>query len=130
MASHNLAVVLGEVDNHITLGVVEGALCRLGVLPLLSVAGCDLAKLGGIAQDGRISSVVQLRVVGRGTEISWRAISYAASRTRLLQEEAYFFPAATASEFSWALAPAASASKARVEVEVEGIVKSLLQESE
>lgn len=69
MATQNLAVVLGEVDDHVALGVVPCALLGLGVVPLLSVARSDLAELVGIAQDGDVGAVIQLAIVGGGTKV-------------------------------------------------------------
>lgn len=63
MASQDLAVVLGKVGDHIALAVVECALGRLGVVPLLCVAGSDLTELVRVTQDGHIVRVVQLAIV-------------------------------------------------------------------
>lgn len=70
MAPQDLAVVLSKVDDHIALGVVERALGRLSVVPLLRVAGSDLAELIGITQNGDVVGVIQLAVVGCRTEVA------------------------------------------------------------
>ena len=44
VASKNLAVSLCEVHDNVSLGVVENSIARLSILPLLSVAGGDLAE--------------------------------------------------------------------------------------
>lgn len=69
MTPQDLAVVLGEVHNHVALSVGEGPVLRLGVLPFLCVSGCDLAELAEVAEDGGVGRVVELAVVRRGAEV-------------------------------------------------------------
>lgn len=137
VAAHDLAVVLSKVDNDITLGVIEAALGRLSVIPLLGVSGSDLTELVGITQDGCVVGIGKFAVVCSRSEVPLDTVSYARNLGRLslslsLRRESsrgglypYFFPAAIASLFNWASAPAASASTARLEVKC--IAKNLLQ---
>lgn len=63
VASDNLPVPPGQINNDISHAVVELAPGRLRKLPFLAVADGDLTKLARVAQDADVWCVAELVVV-------------------------------------------------------------------